>query len=161
FKHTVNGVGESLTWQPASNRLAFVEWVAQKGGGLASSLAIWDVPTNTQVKHYQVAASGTLALAWSPDGKYIAYVGNSTPAVDPGNGAPTPTVNPADPNQVRRYSGRPNQVVIIDASSGQQIYVYKGHQLNISELAWSPDGKYIVSAEGQTSGDTVAKVWTA
>ncbi|MBA2286335.1 MAG: PD40 domain-containing protein [Ktedonobacteraceae bacterium] len=161
FKHTGgNGVGESLAWQPASNRLAFVEWIAQKGGGLTTSLAIWDVPTNTQVKHYPVAASST--LAWSPDGKYIAYVGYSTPVVGSGNGTPTPKPGNVAPTPTPMVnSAVPNQVVIIDASSGQQVYVYKGHQQNISELAWSPDGKYIVSAEGQTSGDMVAKVWTA
>ncbi len=49
----------------------------------------------------------------------------------------------------------------MDATTGKQIYVYKEHRLSVSVIAWSPNGKYVVSAEGNTEGQTVAKVWTA
>lgn len=96
-----------------------------------STLEIWNVLTRTQVKHYAIAVAGP--MTWSPDGKYLAYEGNNTGS----------------------------WVIIIDASSGQPVYTYKGHKLYVASLAWSPNGKYIVSGEGDTHGNMVAKVWTA
>ncbi len=49
----------------------------------------------------------------------------------------------------------------MDATTGKQTYVYKGHHLPVSVITWSPNGKYIASAEGNTRGQMVAKVWTA
>ncbi len=116
-------------WQPHSDNLAF----AQSDTPSDSTLEIWNVLTKTQIKQYALVVD---AMTWSPDGKYLAYVGS----------------NSAD------------WVSIIDANSGQLVYTYKGHTQQVSSLAWSPNGKYIVSGEGQTPATTttpVAKVWTA
>ncbi|MFL5705675.1 MAG: hypothetical protein ACJ8AG_23020 [Ktedonobacteraceae bacterium] len=43
----------------------------------------------------------------------------------------------------------------------RRVYAYKGHHNHISVIAWSPDGKYIVSGEGNIQGNMVAKVWVA
>lgn len=135
FKHTGgNGTGDPLAWQPGTDNLAFVTWVPKKGGGMTSSPGIWDVATNTQVKQYPVAAFGP--VAWSPDGKYLAYGGYM--------------------NQ-----GTASVVGILDVKSGEQIYTYKQMHNNVGALAWSPNGKYIASGEGNSMGNMVAKVWTA
>ncbi|QBD76160.1 hypothetical protein EPA93_09120 [Ktedonosporobacter rubrisoli] len=55
-----------------------------------------------------------------------------------------------------------SQVKILDSKSGQTLYTYEGHKANVCQLAWSPNGNYIVSGEGQTEAkEMVAKVWTA
>jgi WD40 repeat protein len=135
FKQTGgNGTGDPLAWQPGSDNLAFLIWVPGKGGNTISAIGLWNVATNTLVKQYAAAAFGP--LAWSPDGKYLAYgeaKGQSTT----------------------------NSVGILDAGSGEQVYTYKQMHANIGTLAWSPDGKYIVSGEGASVGNMVAKVWTA
>ncbi len=138
FKHTGgNGTGDPLAWQPGSDNLTFVTWVPKKGGGMTSSLGTWDVVANKLVKQYPVAAFGS--VAWSPDGKYLAYGGYTS-----------------------QGTARTTSVVgILDAQSGEQVYTYKQMHYNIGALAWSPNGKYIVSGEGNSIGNMVAKVWTA
>ena len=139
FKHSGgNGTGDPLAWQPHSYNLAFVAWTPIKGGGMSSSLAIADVATGKLVHQYAVGAFGP--VAWSPDGAYLACVNYN------GQGASATAAN---------------QVSIFDVNTRQRVYVYKQHHLNIGAVAWSPDGKYIVSGEGNTMGNMVAKVWTA
>lgn len=129
FQHSGgNGIGEPLAFQPGSHSLAFFS---------QSGLETWNVTTGQLVKHYQAEGLGT--VAWSPDGKLLAFVGDIPHA----------------------GVSAQNEVSIIDANSGSLVFTYTGHHLSISQLAWSPNGKYIVSGEGQTEGDTVAKVWTA
>jgi len=127
------GSDSPVAWQPQSHNLAF-SGATFSGGNLVATLEIWDVTTGKLLKQY--AAAGTGALAWSPGGTYLAYAG---------------------------YGGKDaaNAVIIRDATTGKQIYVYKEHHLSVSVIAWSPNGKYIVSAEGNTQGQMVAKVWTA
>lgn len=122
-----------VAWQPQSHNLAFVG-ATSSSGHLVETLEIWDATTGKLVKKY--VGTGTGALAWSPDGIYLAYAG---------------------------YGGKDavNVVIIIDAITGKQIYVYKGHHLPVCVITWSPNGKYIASAEGNTQGLMVAKVWTA
>ena len=122
-----------VAWQPQSHHLAFVG-ATSSGGNLVETLEIWDATAGKLVKQY--VGAGTGALAWSPDGTYLAYAG---------------------------YGGKDavNAVIIMDATTGKQIYLYKGHHLSVSVIAWSPNGKYIVSAEGNTQGQMVAEVWTA
>jgi WD40 repeat protein len=122
-----------VAWQPQSHNLAFIG-ATSSSGHLVETLEIWDATTGKLVKKY--VGTGAGALAWSPDGTYLAYAG---------------------------YVGKDavNVVIIIDAITGKQIYVYKGHHLPVSVITWSPNGKYIASAEGNTQGLMVAKVWTA
>jgi WD40 repeat protein len=98
------------------------------------TLEIWNATTGKLVKQYIGAGNG--GLAWSPNGKYLAYAG---------------------------YGGKnaANAVIILDVTTGKQVYVYKGHHNHISLIAWSPTGKYIASGEGNTEGNMVAKVWVA
>jgi WD40 repeat protein len=127
--------GAPTAWQPHSHNLAFVG-ATSSGGNLVATLEIWNATTSKLVKQY--VGAGTGALAWSPDGTYLAYAdfgGKNTVNV---------------------------QVVIIrDVTTDKQIYVYNGHHLHVSVIAWSPNGKYLVSAEGNTQGQMVAEVWTA
>lgn len=123
---------DPVAWQPQTSNLAFFGDVSS-AGKTVSALEVWNVITNKQIGQY---FSVSQALAWSPDGKYLAY-----------------------------YAGTDHKsvstIAIMDVSTGEQTYAYKEHHLPISVITWSPDGKYIASAEGLTQGDMVAKVWTA
>ncbi len=61
-------------------------------------------------------SSRVTAIAWSPDGKYLASASYD------------------------------KTVQLWDASNGQNILTYKGHRQHVNALAWSPDSKYIASA---------------
>lgn len=137
FQHNNFRTGSDvpIAWQPASHNLAFVG-ATSSGRNNAARPGIWDVITGKLIKQYPWPSEGTGALAWSPDGRDLAYAG---------------------------YGGKSavNVVMIIDATTGKQVYVYKGHHRLISTIAWSPNGQYIASAEGNSQGPMVAEVWTA
>lgn len=134
FQHSDYMNSDALVlWQPRSHNLAFAG-ATHAGNNLIPTLEIWNATTGKLVKQY--AGGGSDALAWSPDGTALASTA------------------------YMRKSGV-YSVVIIDVLTGKQLFVYKGHHVNVSIMAWSPNGKYIVSGEGNASGSTVAKVWTA
>lgn len=137
FQHTGSTSYGSLAWSPNSDTLAFS--VTQTKVSLPYTLlTLWNAATN-QVTSYQDSTTGP--LAWSPDGKYIVFAG-TTHLSD--------SIAPQAP-----------LVSIIDASTGKLVYEYTQMDKQVSTLAWSPDGHYIVSGEGNTNGACVARVWTA
>jgi WD40 repeat protein/tRNA A-37 threonylcarbamoyl transferase component Bud32 len=71
--------------------------------------------TGGRVLTYKGHSDYVYALAWSPDGKYIAS------------------------------GGKDKRVQVWDAVSRQQFFIGTGHDELIWVVAWSPDGKYIAS----------------
>jgi WD40 repeat protein len=114
--------GGDLAWQPASHNLVYARFSSLKEGGSSANLELWNVLTNQELNHYTTNAFGE--VVWSPDGRYLAYA----------------------------YAGTvtTNAIVILNPSSGQQVYAYKGPNQSgagFLDLAWSPNGKYIVSVQ--------------
>lgn len=146
--NSMSGSDAGVFWQPQTDNLAFM--AINSTGRMI--LQLWNASNGTLVKQYP---SGIWAdsLAWSSDGQEFAYQGTL------GTGK----------NAI-------SAVIIADASSGQQIYAYKAPATSVivegsgQSLAWSPDGKYIVSTQVSDSRSkddqrpeppVVAKVWVA
>jgi len=126
FQHSGSDTSDSMAWSLTSDVLAFN---SQEN---TIVLTLWNAATN-QLTSFQANVDGP--LAWSPDGKYLAFAGTTT------NQPADPTVSP---------------ISIIDATSGKLVYEYKQMDKQITTLAWSPDGHYIASGASD-----FAKVWSA
>ncbi|MBE3560422.1 MAG: WD40 repeat domain-containing protein, partial [Ktedonobacteraceae bacterium] len=113
------------------------------------------------------------ALAWSPDGNFIASAG-ADQVVQISNGLDgTPRkpffeahlskqhVNPVrslawSPNGSLIASGDTDAAVLVWQVAGRKTtFTYRGHKGAVNALAWSPDGKTIASA----SADNTVHVW--
>ncbi len=75
-------------------------------------------PSRQALLTYQGHSDKVHALAWSPDGKFIAS------------------------------SSLDETVHVWDANTGERILAYRNNSLQAQALAWSPDGKYIASTGG-------------
>ncbi len=128
---------------------------------------------------YRGHAGRVTAVAWSPDGKYIASGGDDHTIqvwsaltgtrllVSQGHSGGVPAVawSPdstliASASAGPSVSGGPagdNTVQVWNASTGQSIYSYHGHSSGITDVAWSPTGDRIASS----SSDYTVQVWDA
>jgi WD40 repeat protein len=121
---------EGLSWQPGTDNLATATILPGSNSSLpgtptvgSSTLNIWNVKTGQLLKSF----TGVDGISWSPDGHEFAYA-----------------------NYVGALSAKAN-VTILNVDTGQTVYVYQvsgnAAQAVGLDAFWSPDGKYILSAE--------------
>lgn len=134
-----------LTWSPNSRYIASAGWdvidVTVNGDSISAhpdpmahwAVWVWDAVSGNTIlsydKHQQTGTAG--AVAWSPDGRYIASGDHDND----------------------------NTVRVSEATTGALVVQYKKHPSGsmIEVVAWSPNGKYIASG-GQGGG---TQVWNA
>jgi dipeptidyl aminopeptidase/acylaminoacyl peptidase len=144
-----SGNFEGLSWQPGTDNLATAIVIPGSNSSLPGTptagttvLTIWNVTTSRLLKSF----SGIDGISWSPGGQEFAY-----------------------PNVGGTATAKAS-ITILNVNTGQKVYVYQvsGHagQTISVDGVWSPDGKYIASAEGSQSSafdkqSYVVKVWLA
>jgi WD40 repeat protein len=118
---------------------------------------------------YQGHSDNIFAVAWSPDGYYVASGGRDRTIQiwEPAQGQPLLTFR-QHPGYVLSLSWSPEGAYIASGCTEGVIYVweamtgrilisYKGHTRFVRSLAWSPDGRLIAS--GGDYGDSTVQVW--
>jgi WD40 repeat protein len=125
----------ALSWSPNSHYLAIA----------GDQVHIWNLSTGRSILNWSsVHLQQINALSWSPNGHYLA-IGGTMLTEDEG------------------LSSEKNAVWVLDASSGRIVFTRVGRSRDIdstaiSALAWSPDSRWIASANhviiSYTRGET-------
>ena len=130
----------------SANAVAFSpdnRWLAS--GGKDNVIKIWDLATGNILRTLYGHTSNVNALAVSPDGKLLASgSGDINDKRDLGTFTQGGVVGGAEDNTVRIWS----------VQTGQQLQVFRGHELPVGAVAFSNDGRSLTSV----GGDSV-KVW--
>ncbi|MDX6577211.1 MAG: hypothetical protein QOE96_3164, partial [Blastocatellia bacterium] len=130
----------------SANAVAFSpdnRWLAS--GGKDNVIKIWDLANGNVLRTLYGHTSNVNALAVSPDGKLLASgSGDINDKRDLGTFTQGGVVGGAEDNTVRIWS----------VQTGQQLQVFRGHELPVGAIAFSNDGRSLTSV----GGDAV-KVW--
>jgi WD40 repeat protein len=105
-----------------------------------SSVRVWDLATGQEVMYLQQRHS-VWGVAFSPDGRLLA-------------GATGDYKNPK--------GGIPGEVLIWDVSTGRLLHTLKGHKACVWSVAFSPDGRRLVSGSGSWNSKELpgeVKIW--
>ena len=140
FKHEPNRVIYQALFSPDGRRLL----TACRDG----KARVWDATTAEPVTPWLWHAGWSEYAAWSPDARLVATTSRA------------PTLNP--------QAGAAFAARIWDAASGRPVSPALPHRRQINHLAFSPDGRHLVTASGRwargdwsgpTEPDGEAKVW--
>ena len=166
----------AVAWSPAGPASSLEgEWRIASASGdpvnadVDNTVQVWDALDGGHPLTYREHFYYVHAVAWSPDGKYIAS-GSADTRVQvwdavTGNNIVTYRKHASKVNAVawspdgkRIASASDDRTVQIwDAATGNTIFTYRGHSKEVSSVAWSPNGKRIASA----SYDQTVQVWQA
>lgn len=146
-----------IAWSPDGQFLA--------SGGNDQTVQVWDAHTLEQKFIYHTGM--VIALAWSPDKKYLALSTADTivqlldTSGNPGLTFPTETRALAWSPTSKRFATALIEVQEWDPATGALLFTYRGHTAQILTLAWSPNGKQMVSAGQPSSSLDSLQVWDA
>ena len=126
-------------------------------------------PAETRLLTYSGHTRAVYAVAWSPDGQYIASAGDDQ-TVQVWNATTGDTIITyrghsdwvravawSPDGQYIASAGADRTVQVWNATTGDTIITYRGHSDWVRAVAWSPDGQYIASA----GADRTVQVWNA
>jgi Tol biopolymer transport system component len=140
--------GSALAYSPDGRSIVF---------HTEGRIKIWNIETGRKLLTFSEHSHDVTSVAYSPDGKFI--VSGSDGSM---------TFNP-DGETIYSYT---DTIKIWDAKTGRELQTLSGHSGNVNSVAYSPDGKFIVSGSGGSmtfnpDGETIysytdtIKIWDA
>lgn len=136
-----------LLWQPPQTFRSCTFAVAYSpredlvaSGGCDATVRIIDVATGAVIRTLTGHKGGIYALAFSPDGKYLA---TGAGAVDTGFSS--------------AMLGKDNTISIWTVGGGAKVRVLTGHEAGLRSVEYTPDGKFLITG----SADGTVKIWRA
>jgi WD40 repeat protein len=135
-------------------------WVEQRA-------RLWDIEKGTEATSFQPPEGGTRAIAFSQDGKMLAVAqGDGLHVCDPETGRKVRTLSDEkasyyriafSPDGTLATNGKdPATIQLWDAAAGRPKRLLRGHDKDVSCLAFSADGKRLVSS---SIWDSTFRVW--
>jgi WD40 repeat protein len=152
---------DETAWSPDRRRLAHRS--ATRGTGL--SLTVRDAETGVILFTTPLPINQIPRLAWSPEGRRLAWVDHWRAGILDGSDGREHLTLPArlaiawspDGTRLAAASSRQTRaVVVIDAETGKEVLLLRGHIENVCAVAWSPDGTRLASSDGGA-----IKLWDA
>jgi WD40 repeat protein len=157
---------DAVAFSPDSKRLAAV--------GSDGAVRVWDVATAKELWTAKSAARFTESIAYSPDGKQILTGGYGEPKPDQGTKGVAHLRDAATGKVIRAFElaegveavafcpdGKvafgchDGAVAVVDAKTGEEAFVLKGHTDSVRGLAFDGAGGRLLSA----SDDGTVRVW--
>ncbi|HKB40175.1 MAG TPA: PQQ-binding-like beta-propeller repeat protein, partial [Gemmataceae bacterium] len=160
----------TVAFSPDGKRLA---------SGSNREVKVWDAATGKEVFTYSIRGSNVYGLAFSPDGKLLALgISRDVKVLDAATGKELLWIKNG-PNFLFRMAfspdskrlavaaglsgDKPGDIHIWDPNTGKEVMTLGGHTEAVLAVAYSADGKYLVSSSGGTTGTKQGEVrlWNA
>ena len=124
---------------------------------------IWDIPSRKRRAIFKGPPLSWYGLAFSPDGSRLAAGGKSIHLWDTASGTELPAIGPAPPITKLAFapdgktlaSGHEKDIKLWDVASGKELTTLKGHQKDVMELCFAPNGKVLASS----AHDRTVRLW--
>jgi WD40 repeat protein len=153
-----------VAFSPDGKRLAAA---LEDGSSGKAIVRVWDLKERAEKLRKTIAAPGTKALEYAPDGKTLAWIcgGQSVRLLDATTGqeripfeshyADVNAVGYAPDGRWIATAGFDRTIRLWEADTGRPKGVLRGHTDAVNALAFSPDGKWLASG----SSDHTAVLW--
>jgi WD40 repeat protein len=156
------GLGRTVDWSPNGHSIIST--------GFNNTLKVWNAFTGENLRTFSGNTRGNGAVAWSPNGKFIAYGADRTLSIWDAVTGIELYVLAGHNGGINAISWSPDARFVVsgsgdqtlktwNATTGELVRTLTGHNSEILAVAWSPDSRFIVS--GSKGIETALKLWDA
>ncbi|WZO96323.1 sigma-70 family RNA polymerase sigma factor [Isosphaeraceae bacterium EP7] len=115
-------------------------YLSEDGIRPAGQVILWDVLTGDALRTLEGHHGGVMAIQFSPDGRSLASGSSGPVRQDP----------PRSPGGISPGWRLVSEVKLWEARTGRLRWTYEGESSDVTSLAFSPDGKALVSCDNKT-----------